>query len=287
MDYGHFDYSVYKPPLKQLTHHLLMIDTLLVMYPLTGITYRNNLYAKRVAQSDPRYKRVALKPDAEMLINGLAYTIEIDCGTESHEQLVLKFENYFHYLAECKAKHGQYDLQHIVFVVNAANDGHLKRRWTNILAAYYKAMRGLADTFELHLVTLDMLEDFLFVQQNVEVFKPDFSAVLLEEYDLKLDGQSVLNNGYYKSLVVDVNDVTKTYTLNYQFIATPYSTVNFKLRLAVPDTVNPMLFSVIDECYITDKLGLYLTDFGKINEQKVLAQYTQAQDKGKLVEFRR
>lgn len=283
IDYGHFDYSVYKPPLKQLQHHLLMIDTLLVLYPIQPITYRNNLYARRtVADGNVR---TILRTDAEFKMNDQVYTIEIDRGTESHEQLVAKFDNYFRYIAAYRNKYGDFDIQHIVFIVGAPNDGHLKRRWTNILAAYYKGMRKLAYNFELHLVTLDMLEVFLLATHNIETVLPAFEKSLLRDYNLKLNGESELHERYYKSSALSVDDETKAYTLRYQFITTPYSTVNFKLRLAVPDTFNATHYYLVDEPYITDKLNLYLTDQDKFYEQKVVAQYAKAQDKGKLYEL--
>lgn len=102
VDHGYFEYRLYSPPRQQIQHHLMLID-MFIETRLLGVQHRNNLYAKRTAQSSPRVKLQMLRPDAEVIINDEVYTIEIDTGTESHAQLVEKFERYFHYLASAKA----------------------------------------------------------------------------------------------------------------------------------------------------------------------------------------
>lgn len=284
IDYGHFDYGVYKPPLRQLQHHLLMIETLLVMHPLEDITYRNNLYARRTIRNGNA--RTILRADAEFKINDEVYTVEIDRTTESHEQLVAKFENYFHYSADYRSKNGHFDIQHILFVVDAPIDGHLNRRWTNILAAYYKAMRGLADKFELHLVTLDNLEKFLLARTNIDIFKQPFEKALLATYNLQCNGKKELIDDHYKLPVLTADAAKKQYVLRYQIIATPYSTLNLKLRLATFELLNPTYYYVSGEPYIADKLDAYLTDTDKDYIRDALAKYKKAQEKPKLIELK-
>lgn len=165
VDHGYFEYKVYSPPRRQIQHHLMLIDMFIEMR-LRGVEHRNNLYAKRTAQSDHRVKMQMLRPDAEMIINGEIYTLEIDTGTESHVQLVEKFERYFHYLVNAKELYGEFDIQHIVFIVNGEHNGHLERRWTNILAAFYKGTRAMHLKLHLHLVTMKDLERFLQIERD-------------------------------------------------------------------------------------------------------------------------
>lgn len=153
------EYSIYKPPLEQISHHLLLIDSLIkleFLYSEEQIDYRLSMYATR----EYKYKEIQgkLRPDGELhLSDGRKYFIEIDKGTESYQQLYEKFINYRNYLS-------QLDINKfpagILFITDAKRQIYgLKRRWTTILAAYMNAMGKLAVRVNLVLSPLNKLEE--------------------------------------------------------------------------------------------------------------------------------
>lgn len=96
-------YDLYQPSKKQLNHHLLLIDFFIYLRINFGeeesIDHRLSMYCStEYMYNNLEYK---IRPDAEiMLTNKESYWIEVDRTTESHSQLLTKFQNYknFFYL---------------------------------------------------------------------------------------------------------------------------------------------------------------------------------------------
>lgn len=159
-DYGYFPYEVYLPPLNQLSHHTMLIDFYIniTVVDFNPIEFRNNLYSKRKTWSGH-----ILRMDAEVKFKDKSIAIEIDRGTETHEQLIKKFEGYKRYLSDLETKGLSKDIHAITFIVEnrKEKEGGIVRRWNNILSAYYKGMGKYAFEIDLHLTRLDRAYNLL------------------------------------------------------------------------------------------------------------------------------
>ncbi|WOV84722.1 replication-relaxation family protein [Sporosarcina jeotgali] len=166
-----FSYELYTPPLKQLDHHLQLIDFFISIhifeeenYFSYEVKHRNNLYAAKKFKVDGKVSRY--RPDAEILLNGNLFTIEIDRGTESHEQLCAKFETYKKYL---ELQQDKECLRGIIFVVESKVRNHgVRRRWENILGAFLKVLYKFKKNIKLILTTSDSIEETLLHELNRE-----------------------------------------------------------------------------------------------------------------------
>ncbi|WP_336883832.1 replication-relaxation family protein [Priestia koreensis] len=171
--FADLSYELYRPPLSQTTHHLLLIDLFIRLNSLKmdGANYRLNLYAS-VTYNDG-VKKQRYRPDGEIYLgNGRTYTIEIDRGTESHEQLRQKFKvyrQYFDYLTETKQNGIPFG---ILFVVEDKRRDHgIKRRWKNVAAAFFEEIGEYHEQVNLILTSLEMLPQtmrFEIQRQNYE-----------------------------------------------------------------------------------------------------------------------
>ncbi|SLK50292.1 Uncharacterised protein [Mycobacteroides abscessus subsp. abscessus] len=163
--YGDFPYELFSPPLEQAPHHLLSIDFLFKLRSIntTFIEHRINLYsAVTYGNSENKFR---FRPDAEIrLENNRTYAIEIDRGSENHEQLCKKFRTYRHYYEI--AKQSGLDVRHagIIFIVEDKRKKHgMKRRWKNICAAFFKEMGDYHKDVNLIMTTVsDTSETILF-----------------------------------------------------------------------------------------------------------------------------
>lgn len=161
-----FDYSIYKPPLEQLGHHLLLIDALIKVDFLDRedlIDYRMSMYATREYQWEKGTSK--LRPDAEMLIEvNKSYFIEIDKGTEGYQQLYEKFINYRNYFSNLDVEELPTG---ILFITDEKRQLYgLKRRWTTVLAAYLNAMGPFSAKVNLIFSPINMLEKTISLEVN-------------------------------------------------------------------------------------------------------------------------
>ncbi|MEK5379365.1 replication-relaxation family protein [Niallia sp. FSL W8-0635] len=164
-NYGDFPYELFSPPLEQAPHHLLLVDFLFKLKSIntTFIEHRINLYsAVTYGNSENKFR---FRPDAEIrLENNRTYAIEIDRGSENHEQLCKKFRTYRHYYET--AKQSALDVRHagIIFIVEDKRKKHgMKRRWKNICAAFIKEVGDYHKDVNLIMTTVsDTSETILF-----------------------------------------------------------------------------------------------------------------------------
>lgn len=181
--HGDLDYIIYKPPLQQMGHHLLLIDSLIKLDYLDTeeqIDYRLSMYATR------KYEKGfdKLRPDAELLLsNSRSFFLEIDKGTEGYQQLVEKFTNYRNYLSQLKMDELPIG---ILFITDTKRQMYgLKRRWTYILAAYMNAMGELATKVNLILCPLNKLEEIVLF----EVKRPEYNRLAIKKLKKALTTQ--------------------------------------------------------------------------------------------------
>ncbi|WP_096201874.1 replication-relaxation family protein [Bacillus sp. FJAT-45350] len=102
--HGTFEYSMLKPPLQFIEHHIMTVDFYLKY--VRNTSFRHNLYCVRsykYVDIEGNYsKNGKLKPDGEILNNtGSLIALEVDTGSERYKDLVKKFENYKRYFDYC------------------------------------------------------------------------------------------------------------------------------------------------------------------------------------------
>ncbi|MBA2873160.1 hypothetical protein HNQ85_003498 [Anoxybacillus calidus] len=180
--YADLPYDVYKPPLEQTTHHLLLIEFFKQLKMIEGIDlyHRLNLYASKKYQVDGQMYRY--RPDAEIkLADGRIFAIEIDRATETHEQLRKKFKTYRNYL-EYLRKTEQPIPTGIIFVVEAKRREHgMKRRWENMMSAFFEEIGDFHKDFYLVMTSMDRVPDtVLFEHYRVEYEKAASVAIRKE-----------------------------------------------------------------------------------------------------------
>lgn len=183
--YGWFEYEVYSPPLDQIKHHTMLIDFFIniSINVFTPIEHRNNLYAKRKTWSNH-----ILRMDAEIRLGNKSMAIEIDRGTESHLQLIEKFKGYLFYFKDLEEKDMNTDFQDIVFIVDNVKkrEGGLKRRWSNIMSAFYKAMGDYAFKIDLHFCTLDDAYNLLHYELDHKAAYKALANRYISEHQIKI-----------------------------------------------------------------------------------------------------
>lgn len=170
---GDIPYDLYIPPIKQPAHHLMLIDFFIKLNMIDEDTYdvmkhRNNLYSAKTYHADGVKYRY--RPDAEIQIGHKRFAVEIDRATESHEQLLQKFETYRQYLEHSSNPADKID--GILFVVeNRRRDHGIKRRWTNILSAFFKKLYKYQNNLNLVMTTLDTAQETLLFELKRDTFE--------------------------------------------------------------------------------------------------------------------
>jgi DNA-binding PadR family transcriptional regulator len=189
-------YSLYQPPKQQISHHLLLIDFFirlrihfseeesvdhrLSMYCSTPYTY-NNMDGK-------------IRPDAEIILpNGDAYWIEVDRSTESHSQLLAKFQNYKNFLSYLEENNLPIPFKGILFLTDEKQQLYgMKRRWTNIVSAYLKSMDpDQAADIRLLMTPLNRVE---------ETLRFEMKRMKLNEAAKQLLHEKIHQRGYHRIL---------------------------------------------------------------------------------------
>lgn len=188
-DYGVYDvadlsYELYLPPLKQTAHHLMLIDFFIELHASSDelwevLPHRHNLYAARKYMTEKGEQQY--RPDAEILINGELFTVEIDRATESHEQLLQKFRTYKNYLDSHANDSSKDQLAGILFVVESRRrDQGIRRRWHNILSAFFKVLFAYSNQVNLILTTMDQVSDTLHFEQQRSSYKTQIEKRLCD-----------------------------------------------------------------------------------------------------------
>lgn len=180
--FGDMSYELHSPPLKQPAHHLMQIEfySHLIMDQETIIRHRNNLYAAKSYTYKGEKNR--LRPDAEVSLPTGLCCIEIDRATETHEQLVQKFETYKRYLDYCDNDNStkRTPIKTILFVVEGKKREYgIRRRWNNVLSAFYKGMKERYWEINLILTTLDEVKRTMHIEKN----KRDYEAKAITRLD--------------------------------------------------------------------------------------------------------
>lgn len=166
-------YELYQPPKQQINHHLLLIDLFIRLRihfsEEETVDHRLSMYCS--TQYTLESKDYKIRPDAEiMLPNKETFWIEADRSTESHSQLLAKFENYRNYLTYLKKHNLPIPFKGILFLTDAKQQKYgLKRRWTNILSAFLKVMYPYQLETRLILTPLNSLEETLNFEMNQNV----------------------------------------------------------------------------------------------------------------------
>ena len=189
-------YSLYQPPKQQISHHLLLIDFFirlrihfseeesvdhrLSMYCSTPYTY-NNMDGK-------------IRPDAEIILpNGDAYWIEVDRSTESHSQLLSKFQNYKNFLSYLEENNLPIPFKGIIFLTDEKQQMYgMNRRWMNILSAYLKSLNlDQAVDIRLLMTPLNRVE---------ETLRFEMKRMKLNEAAKQLLHEKLHQRGYHRIL---------------------------------------------------------------------------------------
>jgi hypothetical protein len=176
---GDLPYDLYVPPLKQPAHHLLLIDFFIQLNMIDEdayemISHRINLYAAKTYEIEGEKYRY--RPDGEIIIGDKKFAIEIDRATESHEQLLQKMETYERYMDHCNAnpKENIDKIDGIIFVVESKRRDHgIRRRWTNILAAFLKQLSKYQAHLNLIMTTIDTTQEALRFELKRRVYEQE------------------------------------------------------------------------------------------------------------------
>ena len=232
-------YSLYQPPKQQLNHHLLLIDFFIRLRIHFGETepvdHRLSMYC-----STPYTLNTVdckIRPDAEIILsNKESYWIEVDCATENHSQLLAKFENYKNYLSYLKKNNLPIPFKGIIFLTDAKRQTYgLKRRWSNILSAFLKAMYPYQTDIRLILTPLNKVEETLLFEMKRftlnqlakrlvqdKLYQSGYEMVLpyIKSSDYTLSYAIAINKKSYKIFFLHVGNVfdSSLYTSFHQFI---------------------------------------------------------------------
>lgn len=201
-DYGDFEYEKYKPPLSRLVHHLLLTDFFLHCERVTSITpdvdlnYRDNRYAhvqyvvkKNELINDTKEANAHFRPDAEIIIDGKRYYIEIDTASERSDHLRKKFEGYARFFSSTGDESRSLP-NGIIFVSEARQRGDYgqRRRWQTLSNAFHEQL------FEYsHLINL----------KSCSV--TDVEQILLSETDTQKNARFLMFKNLIKYYFIDGN----------------------------------------------------------------------------------
>lgn len=204
---GDLSYDLYEPPLKQPAHHLMLIDFFIRLKTVAAnyedeLQHRINLYSSRKYEIEGQ--KYQYRPDGEISFNGKTFAIEIDRATESHEQLLQKFETYNRYMDYVSTSGSVVDrIDGIIFVVESKRREHgLVRRWTNILSAFFKKLNKYQNQMNLIMTSLDFVGDSIHFELNRESLESKAREEL----------KSILKNkGYHVVPWIDSNTKESTF----------------------------------------------------------------------------
>lgn len=234
-------YNLYQPPKLQLSHHLLLIDLFIQLRihfnDDEAVDHRLSMYCSTPYTLDSiDYK---IRPDAEILLpDKTSYWIEVDRGTESHSQLLAKFNNYKNYLVYLKENNLEVPFKGIIFVTDAKQRMYgLKRRWANILSAFLKEMYPFDSEIRLILAPLNEVENTLRFEMNRNGLNESASHLIdkrlkLRDYEKMLPFVRTVdkalfyfiatNKTSYKIIYVSVSNAfdSSVYTNYHHFIKT-------------------------------------------------------------------
>lgn len=193
--HGDFPYELFSPPMEQASHHLLLIDFLVNLQSTKteSIEYRLNLYSSTTFMTADGKSR--FRPDAEVrLQNNRIYAIEVDRGSENHEQLCKKFRTYRHYYDTLKENGLSIKHVGIIFVVEDKRKIHgMKRRWKNIAAAFFKEMKDYHLEVNLIFTTLRDANKTILLEIN----KKDYEQKFLHKLGSSLERENHDNINFF------------------------------------------------------------------------------------------
>jgi DNA-binding PadR family transcriptional regulator len=197
-NYGDFPYDLYKPPLDQTAHHLLLIEFFKQLRTLdeeVDYNYRINLYAAKEYEIDGQKHRY--RPDAEVKFgDGRIFAVEIDRATESHEQLRRKFRTYRNYLQYLHRNNEKLP-SGIFFVVEEKRRHHgMKRRWENVMSAFFEEIGDFHKDFYLVMTSMDRVPDTVLFEYYRDEYEKAANAAIRKELENVYDKVSMY--GYFK-----------------------------------------------------------------------------------------
>lgn len=182
-------YELYQPPKKQIDHHLLLIDFFIQLRIQFGeddyIDHRLSTYCSTKYVLNNIENKI--RPDATILLpNKEAYWIEIDRATESHSQLLTKFQNYKNYISYLEKNRLPIPFNSIIFVTDAKHQMYgLNRRWANILSAFLEIMHPYETDIRLIMTPLNKLDETLHFEMNrmklVDAAKQQINKTLMDK----------------------------------------------------------------------------------------------------------
>ncbi|MBP1931805.1 replication-relaxation family protein [Ammoniphilus resinae] len=173
-DIGDFPYEIVKPPLKNIFHHLLLVDFFVKVIDFSQrflqqnnftIDFRDNRYCAEDFKVNSRSHKH--RPDAEMRVTNtdsnsqFFYWIEFDRSTEYSGTIFQKFEKYNLYL-DYLAKTNRKLPEAILFITDEKDhDRGTRMRWETITEAFFSCMSKWASKVNLIYGTLTEVEDIL------------------------------------------------------------------------------------------------------------------------------
>lgn len=232
-------YDLYQPPQKQINHHLLLIDLFIqlrIRFNMDEfVDHRLSMFCSTpYTLEGVDYK---IRPDAEiMLPDRGSFWIEVDRSTESHSQLLAKFENYKNYLTYLKKNNLPIPFKGILFLTDNKQQMYgLKRRWTNILSAFLKVMYPYQLDIRLILTPLNKIEETLHFEMKRSALNQSANRIVREKLhrsgyekiiplirtaDKTLFYAIAINKQSYKLFFLNVSNEfdSSTYTTFHQFI---------------------------------------------------------------------
>lgn len=244
--YGDFTYQIYSPPQEQNSHHLLLVDFFIELHSIKTayIEHRINLYCAVTFETEEGKFR--FRPDGEVRFeDGRNYAIEIDRGSENHEQLCKKFRTYRQYYDYCK--NNGLDKKHsgIIFVVEGKRKKHgMKRRWKNISAAFFQELGNYYQDVNLILTTVSDATETLLLELNRKDYEFEFVNNLIikqEEYGdttvnfLRINDQN--GSSHKVLLATSSTEVGKFYITVFSF-SHPYETFIYRNYMEVYRALN-------------------------------------------------
>lgn len=163
-DFGDFPFELSVLPDRQANHALKIVDMMLKIEELKreyleyDFDVRDNRYSTRTYTEGQKGAHKTLKPDAEILLNGDSFFVEVDMGTERGRHLHSKFQRYYHFVLH-QIKVGKPIPKAILFVSDQSD-----RRWYSVAATFLAELKEYATQLNLIFCSIDELKRVLPVQ---------------------------------------------------------------------------------------------------------------------------